>query len=279
VRTRLLWTAWKKCGPFHFQLLFNNGFATLGPVDIRSSGQFPPSVKNTLVIFITELQKSARALLVSLAALTAALFFLSGDLLVSLQDHLGEQLYFFSVAGPFLAHVKLAFFGALYLLMPLLTYVLWKALGKPFGVSGRRLTFFVTATCLLFYGGTIFCYLVTLPFGIKFLLGFQSENLKAVISIGRFVNFVTIFILAFGVIFELPVFMIFTAQVGLISRAAFERNRRFAVLGIAILAAVLTPTPDAVNMALMGVPLYGLYEAGILMIKLFVREKHGEEGS
>jgi sec-independent protein translocase protein TatC len=70
--------------------------------------------------------------------------------------------------------------------------------------------------------------------------------------------------------------MIFTAQVGLISREAFERNRRFAVLGIAILAAVLTPTPDAVNMALMGVPLYGLYEAGILMIRLFVRRKNAE---
>ncbi len=258
-------------------MLFNPGFATLCPVSIRSFAPLSPFVKNTLVLFITELQKSARALLVSLVGLTVVLFFLSGDLLVSLQEHLGERLYFFSVAGPFLAHVKLAFFGALYLLMPLLTYVFWKALGKPFGVTGRRLYLFVVATCLLFYGGTIFCYLVTLPFGIKFLLGFQSENLKAVISIGRFVNFVTIFILAFGLIFELPVFMIFTAQVGLISRQAYERNRRFAVLGIAILAAVLTPTPDAVNMALMGVPLYGLYEAGILMIRLFVRRRD-EEG-
>jgi len=152
--------------------------------------------------------------------------------------------------------------------MPLLMYVLWKALGKPFGVSGRRLFWFVAATCLLFYAGTLFCYMVTLPFGVKFLLGFQSKDLKAVISIGRFVNFVTIFILAFGVIFELPVFMIFSNQVGLISRQVFERNRRFAILGIAILAAVLTPTPDAVNMALMGVPLYMLYEAGILIIRL-----------
>jgi sec-independent protein translocase protein TatC len=141
-------------------------------------------------------------------------------------------------------------------------------MGKPFGVTGRRLFWFVFATCFLFYAGTLFCYLVTLPFGVKFLLGFQSENMKAVISIGRFVNFVTIFILAFGVIFELPVFMIFSAQVGLISRATFEKNRRFAVLGIAILAALLTPTPDVVNMALMGCPLYMLYEAGILVIRL-----------
>ncbi len=225
-------------------------------------------MQNKLVIFIIELRKSARALLISLMALTILVFLLSSSLISVFQDHLHEKLYFFSVAGPFLAHVKVAFFGALYLLMPLVTYVLWKAMGKPFGVTGKRLFWFVFATCLLFYLGTVFCYLVTLPFGVKFLLGFQSEDLKAVISIGRFVNFVTLFILAFGVIFELPVFMIFSSQVGMISRAAFQRNRRFAVLGIAILAALLTPTPDVVNMALMGGPLYLLYEAGILVIRM-----------
>ena len=242
---------------------------------------------NNLIIFISELHKSARLLLISVVTLTVVLFLLSSGLIISLQNHLHEKLYFFSVAGPFLAHVKVAFFGSLYLLMPLLTYVLWKAMGKPFGVTDRRLSLFVAATCLLFYAGTLFCYLVTLPFGVKFLLGFQSKDLKAVISIGRFVNFVTIFILAFGVIFELPVFMIFSSQVGLITRQAFERNRRFAILGIAILAAVLTPTPDAVNMALMGLPLYMLYEAGILIIRLLgtegpddrQRQGNGKEGN
>jgi len=224
---------------------------------------------NNIIIFLLELRKSVRLLGISLMVFTVAVFFLSTGLISVFQDHLREKLYFFSVAGPFLAHVKVAFFGAVYILMPLLMYVLWKALGKPFGVTGRRLFWFVFATCFLFYAGTLFCYMVTLPFGVKFLLGFQSENMKAVISIGRFVNFVTIFILAFGVIFELPVFMIFSALVGMISRQTFEKNRRFAVLGIAILAALLTPTPDVVNMALMGGPLYLLYEAGILVIRVF----------
>ncbi len=223
---------------------------------------------NNLIIFLSELRKSIRFLGISLLVLTVAVFFMSTGLITVFQDHLREKLFFFSVAGPFLAHVKVAFFGAVYTLMPLIMYVLWKAMGKPFGVTGKRLFWFVFATCFLFYAGTLFCYLVTLPFGVKFLLGFQSENMKAVISIGRFVNFVTIFILAFGVIFELPVFMIFSAQVGMISRRTFEKNRRFAVLGIAILAALLTPTPDVVNMALMGGPLYLLYEAGILVIRI-----------
>ncbi len=213
----------------------------------------------------------------SLAVVTVLIFFISSGLIQFFQTHLEEQLYFFSVAGPFLAHVKVSFFGALYLLMPLITYVLWKAMGKPFQVAGRKLFWFVTATCLLFYSGTIFSYLVTLPFGVRFLLGFQSENMEAVISIGKFVTFVVVFILAFGVIFELPVFMIFSAQVGLISRQAFEKNRRFAILGIAIVAALLTPTPDVVNMALMGGPLYLLYEIGILVIRLFKLDKQQQD--
>lgn len=230
--------------------------------------------KNKLVIFIIELQKSARLLLFSMMGLTVFLFLLSSGMIETFQGHLQEELYFFSVAGPFLAHVRTAFFGALFLLMPLLSFVLWKAMGKPFAISGARLYWFVFATCLLFYAGTVFCYMVTLPFGVNFLLGFQSEELRAVISIGKFVNFVTLFILAFGIIFVLPVFMIFCAYTGMVSRRAFAKHRRFAILGIAIIASILTPTPDVVNMALMGGPLYLLYEAGILVIRIL---KIGEE--
>jgi sec-independent protein translocase protein TatC len=221
-----------------------------------------------IALFLAETRRSIRYLGISVALLTIALFFMAGNLLLIFQEHLNEQLYFFSVAGPFLAHVKLAFFGALYILMPFIMYVVWKGLGRPFGLKGRKLFWFVFATCFLFYAGTTFCYLVTLPYGVSFLLGFQSEELKPVISVGRFVNFVTIFILAFGAIFELPVFMVFSAGVG-VSRRVFEKNRRYAVLVIAILAALLTPTPDIVNMMLMGGPLYLLYEAGILVIRIF----------
>lgn len=221
-----------------------------------------------IAIFLAEFRRAARYLGLTLIALTVALFLISANLLLFMQEHLKEQLYFFSVAGPFLAHVKVSFFGALYILMPWIMYVVWKGIGLPFGLTGRRLFWFVFATCILFYTGTIFCYLITLPYGVSFLLGFQSEELRAVISVGRFVNFVTVFILAFGIIFELPVFMVFSAGVG-VPRKVFEKNRQYAVLAIAILAALLTPTPDVVNMALMGGPLYLLYEIGILIIRIF----------
>lgn len=228
-----------------------------------------------IAVFLAQCRRAARGLGISLALLTLGLFLLSAHLLGFLQDHLHEQLYFFSVAAPFLAHVKLSFVAALYLLMPWIMYVVWKGVGLPFGLNGRRLFWFVLTTCLLFYAGSLFCFMVTLPYGVSFLLGFQSAELKPVISVDRFVNFVTLFIFAFGLIFELPVFMVFCAGIG-VSRKVFEKNRRYAILVITILAALLTPTPDVMNLALMGGPLYLLYEAGILVIRMFkLDEKKG----
>ena len=219
-----------------------------------------------LVVFINEIRKSIRALFIAIIGATAGIFFLTPHMLGVVQGHLAEKLYFYSVAGPFLAHVKLALFGALYVLMPWIIAVFLRALGKPFQVTRKQLVLFTLFTCLLFYSGTLFCYFITLPFGINFLLGFSSDELKPVISIGRFVNFVTLFIIAFGLIFELPIMMVFLAKIGLVTRRFFSRHRRYALLLIAIVAALLTPTPDVVNMMLMGGPLYLLYEAGIIIL-------------
>ncbi len=224
--------------------------------------------RQRIILFAQELRKSIRVLFIGIVALTLLVFFLTPHLLQVVQHHLADKLYFFSIPGPFLAHVKLALFSSLFLLMPWLMYVFWTCLGKPFEMKKGQIVLFVVFTCLLFYCGTQFCYFITLPFGIKFLLGFSSEELQPVISIGRFVNFVTLFILAFGFIFELPIFMVFLARTGLCPRSFFEKNRRYALLFIAIIAALLTPTPDVVNMLLMGGPLYILYEAGIVILLL-----------
>ncbi len=225
--------------------------------------------RKAIVLFLQELRSSVRQLALAIVCWTLLIFLWSDRLLPVLQAHVGGKLYFFSVAEPFLAHVKLSFFTALFVLMPLLLRALWRALALPFGMSTLRRAVFTVATTILFYSGALFCYQLTLPYGIQFLLGFGGETLTPAISINRFANFISIFVLAFGLLFELPVFMIFCTSTGLVSCATFMRHRRYAVLIIAILAAVLTPTPDVVNMALMGCPLYFLYELGIVLIRLF----------
>jgi len=223
---------------------------------------------NQLVAVILELRHYVRTLAISLVVGTFGIYFLIPAILQELQKHLGQKLAFFTVAEPFLAHVKLAFAVTLFVLMPAIIYCLWRGLAKPFKLTSTSLGWFVFGTCFLFYGGSSFCYFITLPFGVDFLLGFQSVQLQPVISIGKFVVFTSVFILAFGFIFELPIFMVFIGKVGVITRNTFERNRRYALLAISIVAALLTPTPDVVNMMLMGGPLYMLYELGIIILKL-----------
>ena len=222
----------------------------------------------TLIPFILELRKSVRNFCIALLGISAAVFYFSPRLLMAMQEHLAGKLYFFTIPGPFLAHVKLSFFSAAFLLMPWFLLIFWRAAGKPFGIQGKFLASFVVYTCLLFYAGAFFCYFITLPFGINFLLGYSSADLKAVISIEKFIGFVTIFILAFGLVFELPVFMLFFVKAGICTRAFFARSRRYALLVITILAAILTPTPDVFNMMLMAVPIYLLYESGLVIMKL-----------
>jgi sec-independent protein translocase protein TatC len=221
-----------------------------------------------LIATFISLRKTLLLLGVTLCSVTLLLYILSPQIFAFMQHHLEQKLAFYSVAEPFLAHVKLAFFSALFLLMPLLLHVLWGALALPFGLTAASRFLFTASTVGLFYAGSLFCYFVTLPFGVRFLLSFGSRTLQPLISIDKFVSFIAIFILAFGVIFELPVFMVFCSRAGICPRRTFEKNRRYALLIISIAAALLTPTPDVVNMMLMGGPLYLLYEAGILVTKI-----------
>ena len=199
---------------------------------------------------------------------TVSFYVLSPRILGIVQAHLGQELAFFGVLEPFLALLKVALVCTVLTLVPYLLWLIWLALANVFGL--RRLTglFFILTGLLLFYGGVSFCYFVTLPYGVKFLLSFQREKIVPTISVGHFVNFVGLFLLAFGLIFELPLIMVILTKIGLLDPYKAGRFRRHAILIISILAAVLTPTPDAFNMALMGVPLYLLFEVGLLCSRL-----------
>ncbi|MEW6594894.1 MAG: twin-arginine translocase subunit TatC [Thermodesulfobacteriota bacterium] len=228
----------------------------------------PLDTPHQLAAIINGLRRSALRLLGLLLATTAGCFLLAPQLLRIFQRHLRQELAFFTVTEPFLAHVKLALAAAAFLLAPVFIAWFWRALARPFRLPAATVFWFILFTSFLFYSGAGFCYYITLPYGVDFLLGFQSAQLKPLIAIDRFIAFVTLFVLAFGFIFELPIFMVFLARTGLCTRRSFERHRRYAVLVISIVAALLTPTPDVFNMMLMGLPLYLLYEAGIIAIRL-----------
>jgi sec-independent protein translocase protein TatC len=188
--------------------------------------------------------------------------------------HAKVSLVAFTVPEAFFSLLKLTLFASLFLSMPIIFYSAWKALIPLVRFKKLRSSFPVFLSSLaLFYCGAFFCYFVTLPFGVRFLLGYQSTHIKPMISVGTYVSFCAAFIFGFGLTFELPLVLALLSSLKVVDAAFLTRNRRYAILIIAIAAAIVTPTPDVFNMALMGVPLYLLFEVGIILVMIIERKR------
>jgi sec-independent protein translocase protein TatC len=182
----------------------------------------------------------------------------------------------FTIPEAFFALLKLTIFASIFMSIPIIFYTVWRSFAPLFRPKGLKSIFPIFLTSLvLFYLGAFFCYFVTLPFGARFLLGYQSAHIKPMISVGKYVSFCAVFIFGFGLTFELPLILALLSYIKVINAAFLTRNRRYAILFIAIVAAVVTPTPDIFNMSLMGVPLYLLFEVGVILVKIIERKRAG----
>ena len=131
---------------------------------------------------------------------------------------------------------------------------------------------FTIISTLSFLGGAAFGYFVVFPPAFRFLLGYSSDFLEAMPGVDEYFSLALRLFLAFGVIFELPVFLVFLAKIGLVNKPFLVKNRKYAVLIAFVVAAILTPTPDVVNQVLMAGPLIVLYELSIVAVALFGRK-------
>ena len=201
-------------------------------------------------------------------------YFLSLRILVFLQARTGVQLAAFGIPETFLALLTLSLATGLIAGVPFIFYRILSELAFLFPSFSRRMMFgFWGASILLFVGGAVFCLAVTLPYGVRFLLSFENQHIEAIISVKKFVAFCFLFIIGFGCIFELPLAMVLLARLGLVEARVLAKHRRDAILGISIISAILTPTPDIFNMALMGVPLYLLYEIGLIGMRIWRKQR------
>jgi sec-independent protein translocase protein TatC len=190
------------------------------------------------------------------------------------EPHSKVSLVAFAIPEAFLSLLKLTLFASLFLSIPVIFYQVWKAFAPLFRLKQLRSQFPIFLTSIaLFYLGASFCYFVTLPFGVRFLLGYQSANIKPMISVGTYISFCAVFIFGFGLTFELPLILALLSYIKVVNAAFLTKNRRYAILLITIIAAVVTPTPDVFNMALMGVPLYLLFEVGVILVKIIERKR------
>lgn len=192
------------------------------------------------------------------------------------QDKLqNTKLVFLAPAEAFWMNLKLSFVASLILSLPVIFHQLWKFIAPGLFQREKRyvLPFIFVATVLFLFGAS-FCFFIVLPFAMSFLLTYKvGDFLVPMLSVGQYVDFCLKFILAFGAIFELPIVIIFLTKMGIVSPKTLAKNRKYAVLTSFILAALLTPTPDAFNQLLMAVPIILLYEIGIWISPLFSKGK------
>ena len=180
------------------------------------------------------------------------------------------QLAAYTLPETFISMITICLAFGLVVSMPYIFYTILWALPTLFeSFSKKAALVFLVSSVGLFYSGALFCLKITLPYGVKFLLGFQTTEVQAIISVKKYVSFCLFFIFGFGIIFLLPLAMILMGRIGIIRLETLTRYRRYAVLIITIVSAILTPTPDVLNLALMAVPLYLLFETGIIGMRIW----------
>jgi sec-independent protein translocase protein TatC len=225
--------------------------------------------------FLAHLGELRYRIIVSLVAIgigVVVTFSQSEHMITWMARPLPVKLAYLEPTEPFWVNFKVALVAGAFLVLPILLYQVW-AFVAP-GLLPRERKFaapFVILSTLFFAIGAAFALLVIVPFAVRFLVSYKTENLTATISVNRYVDFVLKFTIAFGLVFELPLAITLASRLGLVTPQFLSRNRKYAILLAFVAAAILTPTPDAFNQTLMAGPLIILYEAGIIAARVFGR--------
>lgn len=182
-----------------------------------------------------------------------------------------STMTFLKLTEGFLTELKLSFLAAVFLSMPFLLYQAWRFVAPGLYAHERKYIFgFVISSSILFFAGASFAYFIVFPLGFQFFLKYAGPdwNMVANLSVSWYLSFVTQLVMAFGIVFELPVIVFFLVKVGMITDTMLKKYRRYAIVIIFIIAAVLTP-PDVISQCLMAAPLLVLYEVSIYIAKVF----------
>ncbi len=222
---------------------------------------------------VEHLEELRRRLLIAFAALGvgAAIGFVFVDRVLDLliRQLQVPHVVFFAPAEALFIRIKIALLLGVFVGLPVILYQLWAfiAVGLT-GTERRAVMGLLPPSLVLFALGAAFGLFVIMPVGVRVLLGYQTEKLQPMLAVGPALSFLMAFVLAFGFIFQLPIVVVFLARMGIVSPATLAAGRRYAIVGIVVLSAVLTPGTDVVSQMLMAVPTYALYEISIWLARL-----------
>ncbi|MGD2272086.1 MAG: twin-arginine translocase subunit TatC [Desulfobacterales bacterium] len=185
----------------------------------------------------------------------------------------GDTLIFTGLPEAFFTYLKVAFLAGLMLAAPIIIYEFWMFVAPGLYDREKRLLIpIVFLSSFFFVGGSLFGYFIVFPWGFKFFLGFANEHIRALPAMKEYLGFSAKLLLAFGLVFELPLVVTFLAKLGVVSVDFLKKNRKYALLLFFAGAAILTP-PDVVTQIMMALPLMLLYEISILGARIFGRKK------
>ncbi len=231
----------------------------------------PDDAKMSFFDHLTELRsRIIWSLGAAAGGLVIALYF-TGPIMKFLGHYLKTEPVFTSPTEAFWTYMKVAMIAGLFIAMPAVLWNVWAFVAPGLHKHERKYAApFVVIGSVLFLLGGAFALFVVIPFAIQFLVHFgQQQGLKPMITISSYIDFIIKFTLAFGLVFELPVVITLLSMLGIVTPQFLSKNRKYAILINFIIAAVLTPTPDALNQTLMAGPLCLLYEVGIIAARIF----------
>lgn len=188
-----------------------------------------------------------------------------------------DKLAFTDLAGPFMLYIKVALLSAIFVASPFLLFQLWLFLRPGLYQRERRLAVpFIVFTTIFFVAGGLFGYYVAFPMVVKFLMG-VGQDFKQVVTIQAYFSMMSKILLGLGLVFEMPMLMFFLARLGIVNARQLLKGFRWAVLGIFVTAAVITPTPDIATQTVFAVPMILLYLLGVLVAAIFGRKREADE--
>ena len=233
--------------------------------------------RETIIAALAGIRKVILKSLVFIGLAGTVSFIFSRHILRLLIKASGIKLYYLTIQEVFFSSLKLAVFAGIFLALPIVFVLAWNEMKELYGIKKLYGWLLVFAAILLFFGGSVFCYVLVLPSGLQFLVsGYESAVLKAMISIDRYITFCSTMIFAFGATFEVPLILLALGKLGIVKAKMLLRTRRYAILGIVVASAMITPTPDVYNLMLLAVPMYAFYEIGIILVKM-VQKKENDQ--
>ncbi len=185
-----------------------------------------------------------------------------------------EFLAFTNIVEPFFIYLKVGLLGAIVIASPVILHQIW-GFAAPGLVAKEKRWFLliVAASTVLFLSCILFAYFVVFPFGFKFLMGYATDDLRPFLSMQKYFTLVTRLLLAFGVVYQLPLGMLVVARLGIVSAAKMISWWRYSIVIIFLVSAIVTPTPDIFNQLLMAGPLIVLYALGVLLAHFFGKDR------